>query len=62
MRIKVGRRNLMVERLVPARAVVLLSADMHPLPAWQLAVILTVGAAARSARVCCSGAHGKRLA
>jgi hypothetical protein len=62
MRIKMQRRNTMVDRLVPASAVVLLFPEMLLLPAWLLAMILTVGAAAQSARACCSGALGKRLA
>jgi hypothetical protein len=34
MRIKMRRRNTMVESLVPASAVVLLSTDLLPLSAW----------------------------
>lgn len=61
MRIKMRRRNTMLERLVPASAVVLLFTDLLRLEAWLPTIILAVGAAAK-ARGCSSAAHGKRLA
>jgi hypothetical protein len=40
LRIKMRQRNTMVERLVPASAVVLLFTDLLPLSAWLPAIIL----------------------
>jgi uncharacterized protein involved in response to NO len=45
------RRNILVERLVPASVLALLLADLFPLPAGLLAIILAVGAVAQGARV-----------
>jgi uncharacterized protein involved in response to NO len=45
------QRNTIVERLVPASAVALLFADMLPLLAGLLAIILAIGVAAQGARV-----------
>jgi uncharacterized protein involved in response to NO len=45
------RRNAAIERLAPASAVALLVADLLPLPAWALIVVLVLGAIVQAVRV-----------